>query len=121
MMTISIDENTIQELKEVAERKGKTLQAVTEEAVQNFLLEQKRETIRKESAAFQKMHPKLLREYEGQYVAIYQGEVVDSDSEQLPLYQRVAQKYPGETFLLKKVTSSPEEVYTIRSPKISYR
>jgi hypothetical protein len=121
MNAVALDEKTVQELQGIAERKGTTVQAVTEEAIHQFLLDHKRERIRKETAAFRKMHSKLLTKYEGLYVAIYQEKVVDSDSEQLPLYQRVAQKYPGETFLLKKVTTSPDEVYTTRSPRISHR
>lgn len=121
MNAVALDEKTVQELQMVAERKGTTVQAITEEAIHHFLLEQKRERIKKETAAFRKRHSELLTQYEGLYVAVYQGEVVDSDSEQLPLYQRVAQKYPGETFLLKKVTASPDEIYMTRSPRISYR
>lgn len=121
MNAVALDEKTVQELQEVAERKGTTVQAVTEEAIHHFLLEQKRERIRKETAAFREMHSELLMKYEGQYVALYQGVVVDSDSEQLPLYQRVAQKYQRETFLLKKVTASPNEIYITRSPRISHR
>ena len=50
-----------------------------------------------EEAAFIAMHPQLLEKYEGKYVAIYGGQLIDVDDDYAELYDRVLDKYRDET------------------------
>lgn len=43
---------------------------------------------KQEKAAFERLHPALRREYEGQYVAVHNGRVVDADPDRLTLVRR---------------------------------
>ncbi len=45
--------------------------------------------MQRETQAFIRMHADLLGKYPGDYVAIYQGKLIDHDHDQLALYQRV--------------------------------
>jgi hypothetical protein len=51
-------------------------------------------------------------------VAIHQGKLVDHDSDQLALYQRVDRRYRNTPVLIKQVLANPEEEYTFRSPTL---
>lgn len=73
--------------------------------------------IRKEEAAYRAMHSELFEKYAGQYVAVYNGELVDFDADESALYCRIDQRYPNDVVLMKKVERSPEKVYHFRSPR----
>lgn len=50
-----------------------------------------------EEAAFIAMHPQLLERYEGKWVAVYGGRVIDVDDDGGVLYDRVLDKYGDDT------------------------
>jgi hypothetical protein len=43
------------------------------------------------------MHPQLMEKYEGKWVAIYGGQVIDVDDDGGVLYDRVLDKYGDDT------------------------
>ncbi len=75
-----------------------------------------RAKMKEEQAAFQAMKPDLLRRYEGQYVAIHNGELVDYDSDQTTLALRINDQYPNTAVLIKKVSPEPDKILHMRSP-----
>ena len=74
--------------------------------------------MKKEIAAYQNIHSHLVQEYLGQYVAIYQGELVDHDPDPVSLHRRVIRKYPDQVVLSRKVQTDPEPVLYMRSPRL---
>jgi hypothetical protein len=70
-----------------------------------------------EFRAFRKMLPRLLRRYEGEYVAIYKGKLIGHDFDDRELARRTFKKLGDVPFVLPKVSptlpteelSSPEE------------
>lgn len=70
-----------------------------------------------EEAAYESMHPELFEKYAGQYVAVYKGELIDFDSNESALYNRIDQRYPDDVVLMKKVEKSPDKIYYFRSPR----
>ena len=70
-----------------------------------------------EEAAYASMHPELFEQYAGQYVAIHDGELVDTDPDEMALYFRIGKRFPDEIVLLKKVGEWPEPDLHIRSPR----
>lgn len=56
--------------------------------------------ILEEEAHFLAMKEYLLQHYLGQYVALYQGQVIDSDMEEVALVERVDEKMPDAPVLL---------------------
>ncbi|MBE2198012.1 MAG: hypothetical protein IAE79_05335 [Anaerolinea sp.] len=71
-----------------------------------------------EQAAFHRMLPDLLRQYKGQYVAIYRGEVIDHDLDQTDLVVRLDQTHPDDVVLVKLVTDKPGRVLRMPSPRL---
>jgi hypothetical protein len=120
MSTVMLAEETVSKLELVAEQRGVSVEILAEQAIQEFLLAERREAIRRESVAFRAMHAQLLLTHAGRYVAIYQGQLIDHDVDQLALYRRVSQQYREAAILIRQVTSSPDEVYTVRSPRLSF-
>ncbi len=53
--------------------------------------------LKQEEAAFIAMHPQLLEKYEGKWVAVYGGQVIDVDDDGGVLYDRVLDQYGDDT------------------------
>ena len=85
-------------------------------SLREFLRNEARQQMQSEMQAFQAMHAELLVQYRGEFVAIYQGKLIDHDADQLALFQRTQQRHPNRTVLIKPVQDDPEEVYSFRSP-----
>jgi len=67
-----------------------------------------------EIAAFEQLRPALLKQYPGQYVAIYQGEVVAINNEKLALLDRVREQFGNVVCYIEKV--APDSPRTVRIP-----
>jgi len=74
--------------------------------------------IDREEAAWLRLHPWLRERYSGQYVALYNGKLVDRDEDQIALYERVQRRYPGKFIWIAQVKDTPIEEYVIRSPRL---
>ena len=78
--------------------------------VQQFTREETsiRKDFERELSAMKARLPALVQEYGEKYVAIRQGEVVDSDADEAALAMRVCSAYPDDYVLIRQVTSSGE-------------
>ena len=118
MTGLAVSERTIAQLSKIAGDKGTTPQQLAEQAIRRFLRDEVRWALKRETDAFRAMHTELLGKHHGQFVAIYQGQVIDHDDDQLALFMRVDERYPDTPVLIKQVLPESEEVYTFRSPRI---
>ena len=71
-----------------------------------------------ERQAFWAMHARLLSMYEGKYVAVLKGQVVDSDVDERALVQRVYQKFGYQPMYVQLVTLGALPVYRLMSPQV---
>lgn len=74
------------------------------------------EAVTREKQAFLHLHQQLWEEYPGQHVAIYNGTVVDHDTNKLALYARIEERYPTHFVLIRRVEQQPERTLHFRSP-----
>ncbi len=103
-------------LEQVAKQQASTVNDLVNQAVKNYLLQQQREKLDHEIAAFERLHTQLKQLYLGRWVAVHQGELVDHDKDIAALYQRVRAKYGRTSVLIRQVTEVPIEEATIRAP-----
>jgi hypothetical protein len=80
------------------------------EAEKQLLLEEK---------AFEQQLEKLLKKYKGQFVAVWQGKVVDHDANQSILFRRVLNKIGDVPFLIARVERTPT-VYESPSVEVEW-
>lgn len=88
------------------------------EKYQLFPADPRRAKMEQEEAAFKALHPKLVKQYLGQYVAVYEGQVVDHDQDIVHLMQRVRPKLPEQVVLYRKVETISEVIIRVRHPRI---
>jgi hypothetical protein len=75
--------------------------------------------VAREEAAFHRLHPELWLKYPGEYVAIYNEEMVDHDPDQVALYLRVKAHHPDQFVWIAPVRAREEEEYAMRSPRLA--
>jgi hypothetical protein len=114
-MQINLPENLYRRLERIAKASNRKVDEVVAEHLHATLPpvddNQESAAMEIEEAAFQSMHAELLQKYPGEFVAVFQGEVVDHDTDQSKLLQRRAAKYPGKVVMIAQVLPEVEEVY----------
>lgn len=93
----------VYQLEQLAEEMAQPVEKVLETAVASYLDELQRTGIHAETQAFWDMHAELVKDYLDQYVAIYQGEVVDHDPDVAQLDQRVRKQFGLRPVLIAPV------------------
>jgi hypothetical protein len=95
-------------------------QDVADVLVEAIVLEEEKSgetAVDREEAAFRRLHPALRQQYAGQYVAIYGGELVDHDADQVALFLRMRQQYSDQFVWIAPIRQTSEEIYQMRSPR----
>lgn len=68
-------------------------------------VESESDTFEREDAAYCELLPKLVAKYGEQTVAIFGGEVVDVDSDNVELYRRVRRKFGKQFVLIRPISA----------------
>ena len=111
-----------QEMYETVRRKALAQRKTTDDLVIEWVAEHLEESttnentqaLDREVAAYEQLKPALLEQYAGQYVAIYQGQVVASGTDKLALVDQVRQRLGNVICYVEKV--STESLRTVRMP-----
>jgi hypothetical protein len=120
-LTVKLDKVTAENLERAAQHMGITTADLTEKAIQQYLRLEAERKIARELEAYESQREALLSGYEGQFVAVHDGQIIDHDRDELTLYLRIRERYPLIGVLIKQVNAEPERVLHIRSPRIEYR
>jgi len=75
----------------------------------------------REIAAFRAMHEDLKKTYGGEYVAIYQGKLVDHHADLDQLHQRIEARFPDHFVLIRPIGKTPDREFFFRSPRLLER
>lgn len=120
-ITLTIPDYIYQQAQQIAQREQRPLVDVFNEALVQIFpaihVSPDRAHMEQEQIAFYRMHSQLLMRYPGEYVAVFQGQVVDHDADRVALVTRIDEIYPDEVVLIKRVTDEPDRVLHMRSPR----
>ncbi|MCB9431257.1 MAG: hypothetical protein H6668_04650 [Ardenticatenaceae bacterium] len=70
-----------------------------------------------EKQAYLHLYPQLKEQFWGKHVAIYQGQLVDHDTDYAALFERIDDRFPDEFVWLTQVADKPMETISFRSPR----
>ena len=115
---VPIDAKLAKSLQQVATERGKPLEAVMNDLAQNYLREERHTQLMAEMDRFRAKHAELLSQFEGEYIGLRNGEILDHDTDGGRLHKRLRQTYGSLPVLIVQVTESPEQDFTIRNPKL---
>lgn len=99
-----------------AEQEQRSVSDIVNEAVEHYLHDRQTLKLDQEIAAFERLHPDLVKTHLGKWVAVFDQQLVDHDQERQALYQRVRAKYGRATILIRRVLEQPVEELWIRTP-----
>ncbi len=105
-------------LQELAAERGESVSAIVEQLIAEYLREQRHHYLMDEMERFRRNHADLLREYNGRYVALRDGHVLDHDLNGGALYVRLRSQYGELPILIVEVTAQPEQLYTRTSSRV---
>jgi len=87
---------------------------VLETAVRQYIERSEREKLHGETKAFWAMYAELLVNYNGEFVAVHEGNMIDHDASATTLEDRVALKYGDIPILIAPVTElAQRDLYTV--------
>lgn len=105
------------EVSAVAEADGQSIEALVEAVLAQHVREWREAQLDREEAAYAAQKATLLPRYEGRFIAMYQGQVIDDDAALVALHDRVLARLGRAVVLLKKVRRGPEPVRRLGSPR----
>jgi predicted DNA-binding protein len=116
-LTINIQPTFQTKLEQLAQSMGKSAEEIVNEAIQEHLERLDKQKLEAEIKAFERMHPDLKVNYLGQFVAIYEGEIVDSSVDFESLFLRVQTRFGDLPVLIRQVNEVSDEEWYFRSPR----
>jgi hypothetical protein len=120
-LTITLPDDIYRQFENVAEASEQDVADVVAELVVSnapkFEAHSRRTEMEQEEAAFIAMHPELWLKYPQEYVAVYQGKMVDHDPDVISLARRVRKSHPGEVVLITQVQRQATRDLYFRSPR----
>lgn len=121
-ITLSLPENIYYQVQRAAMSSQRNIADVLVDTISSkftpYPIHPNRAAMKKEIAAYQAMHTKLVEQYLGEYVALYQGEVVAHNVDPVALHRHVTEIYPEKVVLCRQVQKDAEPVLNMRSPRL---
>jgi metal-responsive CopG/Arc/MetJ family transcriptional regulator len=136
MTQVTLPDEVVAKLRKAAEQEGTELSELLERAVDYYVAqtaqpaneaeddqaqklswEEQKRRIEEEQQAFEAQHERLSREYVGEHIAMYQGQVVDHDEDGVALHRRIRERFGNQPVLITPVLPEPVQVITVRSPR----
>lgn len=74
--------------------------------------------VAREMQAYIAMHPLLKKTHFGKHVAIYDGRLIDSDTDYEKLTRRIDAQYPNRFVWVSTVEKEPIQTFVFRSPRL---
>lgn len=118
MSGIDVSIELIKPLEQLAAERGESVNAIVEKLITDFLRDQRHHYMMEEMERFRQLHPELRGRFEGAYVALRDGHVLDNDVDGHRLYRRVRKKYGELPVLIVEVTDQPEQLFTRTSQRV---
>ena len=118
MNAIQLEHSLMQQVEQVAAEQTATPAQIVETAVRAYLRQLDRARIKTEAEAYHAMHTELVKQYLKQYVAIYNGQLVDQDKDFQQLHTRIRQRFGRQPVLIRRVEAQPEHELLFRSPQL---
>jgi hypothetical protein len=119
MSAIDVPSELIKPLQQLAVERGQSVAAIVEQLIADYLREQRHRYLVAEMERFRHLHADLRQQFEGQYVALRDGQVLDHDGDGGILYGRLRERYGDLPILIVQVTDQPEQLFTRLGSRVS--
>lgn len=118
LTTIQLEPGLMQQVEQIAAEQTATPDQIIETAVRAYLRQLDRSRIKAEAEAYPVIHAELVKQYLHQYVAIYNGQLVDHDEDFQQLHIRIRQRFGRQPVLLRRVETQAERHLSFPSTQL---
>lgn len=120
-----LPEKVVRDAKVEAARRGVTLARFVGDAIANAVGggasdAELPDTLQVDAAWYERNKPRLIKRYEGEYLAIIDAKVVDHDADFSALSKRVFARFGRRPIFMPRCIE-PDEVVRLRSPRVRSR
>ncbi len=118
MLNIPIEPTLQDRLEQITQATGKSAREIVNEALGEHLERLNTQKLEAERQAFEKMYPDLKQKYADQFVAVSEGQVVDTATDFESLFLRIQARFGDLPVLIRQVGDTPTEEWRFRSPRL---
>lgn len=111
-LTIDVAPELMNPLQQLATERGESVSTIVEQLIADYLREQRHRFLLDEMERFRFQHGDLRTLYEGEYIAMRAGRVLDHDFDGSRLYVRMRERFGDVPVLIVEVTDQPEQQFT---------
>jgi hypothetical protein len=115
-MVMQIPERLKEDIRQAAEYQGIDANEFVETALESAVADYREGQIALETEAWYARPAEERRKYANRYVALFHGQIVDDDADQIELIRRIDQKYGNASVMITEGGDQPMPTYVIRSP-----
>lgn len=102
MPTVAVEAELYDRIEKAAKKHKADIDELLNQAIRRYLWELDRRKISDESKIYRQQYVELKAKYEGQYIAMHEGQVVDHDPDFEVLYQWVRQQFEHTPVMITK-------------------
>ena len=111
MSGIDVSNELIKPLEQLAAERGESVNGIVEKLIADYLREQRHHYLMEEMERFRLHHDEIRKQYEGSYIAMRDGQVLDHDKNGSRLYSRVRMQFGDTPVLIVEVTDQPDQLF----------
>jgi predicted metal-dependent hydrolase len=119
--SIALQPDLVEKLRLISRKEGASVEDFVNQAVRERLERFADQKLKAEAQAFERMHPQWVRQHLGQFVAIHEGQIVDSDVDFETLFLRLQKRFADVPVLIRPVSTKPALELRAPSPRLEQR
>ena len=116
--SISLQPDLVRQINRLSQAKGETVEEFIDHAVRKHVERLEEQKLKAEAQAFIHLHSQLVSQYLGQFVAIFEGQLIDHDEGFETLFLRIQNTHQDEIVLIRQVTPKPTIELRGPSPRL---
>ena len=116
--SIALQPDLVERVHRITKSKGTTVKDFVNQAVRERLEQLEDQKLKAEVQAFERMHPQLVKQYLGQFVAVHGGQIVDTDVDFEALFLRLEKRLGDVPVLIRPVSVEPAPELRAPGPRL---
>jgi hypothetical protein len=116
--SIALQPDLVERVRRITKSKGATVEDFVNQAVREQLEQLENQKLETEIQAFECMHPQLVKQYLGQFVAVHESQIVDADVDFEVLFLRLQKRLGDTPVLIRPVNIEPTLELRAPSPRL---
>ena len=117
---IALQPELIEQVRWIAKSERGAIEDFVNQAIRERLRRLEDQKLDAEARAFEGMHPQLVEQYLGQFVAVHGGRVVDADVDFEALFLRLQKRFGDVPILIRLVGANPIPELRAPSPRLEW-